>query len=823
MEIQMIDFLFRKEGTQMSNRKRAFLKLFPVITVVLLLTAFTAIYSGVTQSITVDGSNDFLPANLVDLDGGDTEFAPLDIDTVYVTNDANKLYIGFYYDKDGWTNNQLGIVIADTDTAGGTTDAWGHAIAWNNAPHKPDYQAYCNMDNSWQELREWGGSSWDLVYSGTSSLGWVNNTGFEEVGFNLSDLGASAGDTLFIELISTQDGSTKGPLDCMANDDDQLSTTGGTTWDVAQPVELDSMLTYVIVATGDTDPPVVDYFKHKGEAIDDLSADVLEVGFNEPVDETTAENTGNYTLTGTSASIDSARVNSSFPSRVSLYLDSGITPQNSFYQVKVTGVEDLAANTIVDNDTTNVACFFYKGLLFRGRMKMHLRTHSFPTDTFTVEGSLDPLTFAGCDNAFMTDKGDSVYEVLVGFSVLGEGCHTGSPAADTTLEWKFMHQCTEYEPLASNRQHLLSHAEESYDTLDFWWNDEDPTLFTDHQIDVVFSVDMNNFSPGPDSVVAINGSELPLSFAVPSVNEMKDDGVAPDASAGDGIYTLAVRFPAGTFKDVGYKFLYNDVYECQSQGNRDVYLNDAAYDTLGGTMGALEMPLAYYDRCGVIGRDVEVVFKVNLGYYDPDAGDTISLNGTPNNQTPQVINWDIPSINQMRNDGVYPDETAGDDCYAISIVFPDSSDKYVEYKYLFNSVYECTTQANRYFYIDDSYDAAGNPQVLEMDHYNACQPTDDGMEMPANSFTLKQNYPNPFNPSTRISFSVPEAGRAVLRIYNVRGQLVRTLLDRRVEAGEMTVSWNGKDQNGRAVSSGVYFCNLRTSGMKATRKMVLLR
>jgi len=806
----------------MYNRKRVFMKILPVITAVLLLTVYTVTYSGESQTITVDGSNDFLTANLMDPDGYDCEHQPIDFDSVHVTNDANKLYIGFYYDKDGWTNNQLGIVIANTDTSGGTTDAWGHAIAWNNAPHKPDFQAYCDMDNSWQELREWGGSSWDLVYSGTSSLGWVNNTGFEEVGFSLSDLGASAGDTLFIEIISTQNGSTKGPLDCMANDDDQLSTSSGTTWDVSVPVELDSMVAYVVIAAGDTVPPVVDYFRHRGAAIDDVTADVLEVGFSEPVDQTTAENTANYNLTGTTASIDSARVNSSYPSRVTLYLDSDIAPQNDFYEVEVTGVEDLANNAIVDNNDTNLGCFFFKGVLFRGRMKMYLRNNSTPPDTFTVEGSLDPLTFAGCDNAFMSDAGDSVYEVLVGFSVLGEGCETGSPAADTTLQWKFMHNCTTYEPLPSNRQHVLSHAEEAYDTLDFWWNNEDPTQFTDHQIDVVFTVDMNSFSPGPDSVVAINGSVLPLTFDVPSLNEMKDDGTGVDDSAGDGIYSLAVRFPAGSDKDVEYKYLYNGEYECASQGNRDVYLNDAAYDTLGGTLGPLEMPLAYYDRCGVTGRDVEVVFVVDVKHYDPGANDTIAVNGTPNNQTPEVINWDIPSINQMRDDGVYPDDTADDDVYAISIVFPDSSDKYVEYKYLFNSVYECTTQANRFFYVDDTYDATGNPQVLELDYYNAC-PTDVEVETPEYTFNLNQNYPNPFNPSTRISFSVPEAGRAVLRVYNVRGQLVKTLLDRDVEVGDMTVRWNGEDEQGRRVSSGVYFCSLRTAGMKATRKMILLR
>ncbi|MDD3642932.1 MAG: hypothetical protein PHQ19_05680, partial [Candidatus Krumholzibacteria bacterium] len=182
------------------------------------------VIAAVPQTIVVDGANDFLAANLVDADGGDTQHVPIDLDSVFITNDSNKLYIGFGYDKDGWTNNQLGIAIS-TGQTGGTTDPWGHAIAWNTAPHKPDYHAYCNMDNSWQELRQWNGgtTSWDLIYSGTGSLGWVNNTGFEEVGFALSDLGLTAGDTVYIEIISTQNGGTKGPLDLVAGDAEQLS------------------------------------------------------------------------------------------------------------------------------------------------------------------------------------------------------------------------------------------------------------------------------------------------------------------------------------------------------------------------------------------------------------------------------------------------------------------------------------------------------------------------------------------------------------------------------------------------------------------------
>ena len=799
-----------------------------VFGIVIFVWGVSELYAGVPQTINVDGSNDFLQANLVDVDCCDTypDHSPLDIDSVFITNDANKLYIGFYYNKDGWTTNQLGIMFAVGTPSGGTTDAWGHAIAWNNAPYKPDYQAYCNMDNSWQELREWNPatSSWDIIYQGNNSLGWVNNTGFEELAINLNDLGVSAGDVVYIEIVSTQNGSTKGPLDCMVNDDDQLSTPEGTTWDVSTPVELDEMYSYTILAAGDTVPPVVDYAK--GVDTGDLvTINRIDLYFDEALDEATAENASNYALSGTTASIDSVVLDDSFPYLVHIYLDSNISPQEDFYKVRVTNVKDVAGNTIVDNGTTNVACFFLKGVLFRGRMGLYLINNSTPPDTFTVEGDLLPLTFtAACDNAFMTHVGDSIYEVNVVFSLVGEDCTEGSEFADTTLEWKFMHQCSEYEPLANNRVAYFSSAEGAYDTLDYWWNDESFESYTSHPIDVIFTVDVNRYNPGPDSVVAINGNVLPLTFDVPSLNEMKDDGTFPDETAGDGIYSTVIRFPALSYKTVEYKFLYNDQYECLGQANRNLWLNDAEFDTVGSVKGPLTMPLAYYDRCFVIGRDVEVVFTVDAhAVIGPGSTDTISVNGTPNNKEPHVISWDIPSINPMRDDGVYPDSEAGDRVYTVSIIFPDSSDKYVEYKYLFNSTYECTTQSNRYFYIDDHYDAVGNPQVLPLDYFDDCVTSVDDNAPTILSIKLYQNYPNPFNPLTTIRFFMPAEGHASLRIYNVRGELVRTLIDTQTPKGEIVVMWDGTDDRGRKVGSGVYFYELRTANERVSKKMILLR
>jgi flagellar hook assembly protein FlgD len=96
------------------------------------------------------------------------------------------------------------------------------------------------------------------------------------------------------------------------------------------------------------------------------------------------------------------------------------------------------------------------------------------------------------------------------------------------------------------------------------------------------------------------------------------------------------------------------------------------------------------------------------------------------------------------------------------------------------------------------------------------------------SFELEQNVPNPFNPSTTIRFSVPEMHQGAhveLTIYDLLGQKVRTLMDASVEAGVLEATWDGKDEAGREVSSGVYFYKLAIDGGKwaETRKMVLIR
>ena len=89
---------------------------------------------------------------------------------------------------------------------------------------------------------------------------------------------------------------------------------------------------------------------------------------------------------------------------------------------------------------------------------------------------------------------------------------------------------------------------------------------------------------------------------------------------------------------------------------------------------------------------------------------------------------------------------------------------------------------------------------------------------------LGQNYPNPFNPETNIAYNIQQAGDVTIEVFNVKGQLVKTLVDGYQTSGNHTATWNGKDANNSSVASGVYFYKMKVGGRyTSTKKMILLK
>jgi hypothetical protein len=94
---------------------------------------------------------------------------------------------------------------------------------------------------------------------------------------------------------------------------------------------------------------------------------------------------------------------------------------------------------------------------------------------------------------------------------------------------------------------------------------------------------------------------------------------------------------------------------------------------------------------------------------------------------------------------------------------------------------------------------------------------------PHRDVELYQNRPNPFNPSTRIDFYLPSRAQVTLSVYDVRGKLVRTLVDQPSQFGHHSIVWNGTDNGGGSVSSGIYFYRLQTDNKVITKKLVVVK
>jgi len=90
-------------------------------------------------------------------------------------------------------------------------------------------------------------------------------------------------------------------------------------------------------------------------------------------------------------------------------------------------------------------------------------------------------------------------------------------------------------------------------------------------------------------------------------------------------------------------------------------------------------------------------------------------------------------------------------------------------------------------------------------------------------FTLSQNYPNPFNPNTEIRFGLPKVSVVQLEIFNILGQRVTVLLNKKFDPGYHSVTWDGTNYNGQSVATGVYFYRLKAEGFVSSRKMLLLK
>jgi hypothetical protein len=101
--------------------------------------------------------------------------------------------------------------------------------------------------------------------------------------------------------------------------------------------------------------------------------------------------------------------------------------------------------------------------------------------------------------------------------------------------------------------------------------------------------------------------------------------------------------------------------------------------------------------------------------------------------------------------------------------------------------------------------------------------TSESKTLLPDAFSLSQNYPNPFNPETAIRYALPHDCLVELSIYNILGQKVKTLIKEYQSAGYKTIHWDGRDDEGKEVGSGVYFYKIKADSYIDVKKMALLK
>jgi len=129
-------------------------------------------------------------------------------------------------------------------------------------------------------------------------------------------------------------------------------------------------------------------------------------------------------------------------------------------------------------------------------------------------------------------------------------------------------------------------------------------------------------------------------------------------------------------------------------------------------------------------------------------------------------------------------------------------------------------QANDRMVVFGGFDTVARSDVWAVEGLSG---TTTGAATPTTTVILHPNHPNPFTPQTTIEFEVPSTTHVRLRVYDVHGGLVRTLVNQARSAGLQSALWDGRRDNGSPAGSGVYFCRLDAAGQGTTRKMVLLK
>ena len=454
-------------------------------------------------------------------------------------------------------------------------------------------------------------------------------------------------------------------------------------------------------------------------------------------------------------------------------------------------------------------------------------------DTIGVRGSVAPLDW-GKTYFLSREPGNSnMWSGVVRFP---------ATAAGDTVEYKFVIGSgpKKWEDAISNRKFVLH-----VDTTLKWDTFNKKKLLPAKVVQLYFSVDMSMaekagyFFPDSGDVVLVRGSFNGWG---------ESDSLAPSALE-PGIWERTINIKAAPGDFIEFKYYIkagtgnqgrvpNGGWE--SGANRVYTFTDADIQ---------EVPRDYFNRLGPEDYvqkpgGVEVHFYVDVrGATDRDGNpftsiDSIFISGS---HPPLFWIWDHKDWDRSHlalNDmGQFPDAQAGDSIWSIAITFPQWTPKGpIQFKFAINGPVdnEAGFQEDHLLFLDDlpgqpGYKVINELEVIKFGRQRGLGAFKDtvkivkvtGMESTGKvplTYALYQNYPNPFNPTTTIKYSIPNTEHVVLKIYNILGQEVATLVDENQKPGVYKVKFDANN-----LASGVYFYRLTAGKFTAVKKMMLVK
>jgi len=366
-------------------------------------------------------------------------------------------------------------------------------------------------------------------------------------------------------------------------------------------------------------------------------------------------------------------------------------------------------------------------------------------------------------------------------------------------------------------------------------------------VELYFSVDMSvyqmigYFKPDSGDVVLVRGS----------FNGWGEQNQLQPSTLEPGIWEGYIPITAAPGDFIEYKYYIKTGNDNQARVPNAGWEPGANYKYTFTDADTQEVQRRYFAGAGPEGfvqkdEGVEVWFYCDMRNVTDNSGnliervDSLFIAGS---QPPLFWIWDEPTRDRsnvrLYDDGRYPDKVAGDTIYSIAITFPKWSSKGpIQFKFAVNGIVdnEAGFQEDHLLFLDDLPNQPGKKAINELEVVKFGRQRGLGAfkdtvkivnkfivgvketgEVPL-TYALYQNYPNPFNPVTTIKYSIPNSERVVLKVYNILGQEVATLVDEEQRAGVYEFKFDASN-----LSSGVYFYRLQAGKFIDVKKMILVK